>query len=144
MANVVVTAASVVPITGTTNNTNIGQGIAGAAITAGQELYMDSTASNQLKPADATSLAKATVVGNALNNAAVGQPVQYAISGDETFGSGLTKGSVYVLSATPGGGNICPWTDLVSGNYVTIVGVGTAAGTLRRCNGGATAAGQTI
>src|SRR5450432_980608 len=102
MADVTVTAASVAPITGTTNNTLISQGTAGATITQGVPLYADPTAANQLKPTANAAANTAQVVGIALNAASVGQPVTYAIGGDLTFGYGLTKGIVYVVSTNAG------------------------------------------
>lgn len=144
MVNVVVTAASVAPVTSSPPNTTTSVGTAGATITQGQALFADATASNALKPADATSVAKANAVGIALNAASSGQPVTYATGGQVTFGSGLTRGTVYMVSATAGGGNLCPFADLVGGNFPTIVGIATAAGTLLMCLNGVTAAGVAI
>jgi hypothetical protein len=129
MADITVTASSVAPITGTTNNTLISQGTAGATITQGVPLYADATAANQLKPTANGAANTAQVVGIALNSASAGQPVTYAIGGDLTFGSGLTKGIVYVVSTNSG--KIAPTSDLIAGNYVTVLGVATGAGTLR-------------
>jgi hypothetical protein len=125
VADVSVTAASVVK----TASTAIRAGIAGATITAGQPIYLDSTASNKAKPADADALATAAVVGIALNSASDGQPIDYATAGNVTYNSAFTVGQVYVASTNAGG--IAPYADLGSGDYVTILGVATTATNLK-------------
>lgn len=118
MADVSVTAANVQPGTSGLNNGKV----AGVAITAGQWVYLDS-ATGTLKLADSNaSLATATVIGVALNNAAIGQPVQYQSSGDYTVGGTVAAGAVYVLSANAG--NMAPVADLASGCYTTVVAIG--------------------
>ena len=121
MADVSVTAASVVK----TTTTLISEGIAGGTVTAGQPVYSDSTDSNKLKAADADVQATSVAVGIALHGAASGQPLKYATSGNLTFNSCFTVGAIYVVSTTTGG--IAPDTDLASGDYVTILGIATSA-----------------
>lgn len=121
MADVSVTAASVVK----TTTTLISEGIAGGTVTAGQPVYSDSTDSNKLKAADADVQATSVAVGIALHGAAAGQPLKYATSGNLTFNSCFTVGGIYVVSTTAGG--IAPDTDLASGDYVTILGIATTA-----------------
>jgi hypothetical protein len=105
-------------------------GTAGATITAGQVLYEDTSDSNKLKLADCdSSSATATVVGIALHGASSGQPIKYAPSGELTIGATVTVGEIYVLSGTAGG--IAPEADLASGDYVSILGVGTTAARIR-------------
>lgn len=125
MADVTINAAALAP----TGTTQTAQGTCAAAISQGQPVYMDATSGNLLKPCANGAIASAQAVGIALNAAQPGQPVSYAIGGDLTFGSGLTRGTVYCISANSG--KIAPVADLVTGNYVTVLGVATGAGTLR-------------
>lgn len=99
------------------------RGIAGASITAGMPLYKDSSDSDKLKPAQATST-KSGFVGLALNGAASGQPVEY-VTRDTAFeiGGTVAVGTVYGLSATAGA--ICPVADWTSGDYGVVIGIGT-------------------
>ena len=106
-------------------------GIAGAAITAGQVVYLDTSVTpNTLLLADCdASATTATVAGIALTGASTGQPVKYAKSGEITIGGTVTVGELYVLSGTAGG--IAPEGDLASGDYVSFLGVGTTAARIR-------------
>lgn len=116
MASLTVTAANVQPTTTTTYKT----GAAGAAITAGQSVYLDAT-TNTIKLADADlSVAAAKGVGIAINNAASGQPVTYAISGQINMGATLVKGTTYVVGATAG--SVAPQADLTTGATICILG----------------------
>lgn len=125
MADLTITAASVLAASGARKALEV----AGAAITAGQAVYLDST-DNTVKLADSNSATAAARVpfGIALNGAAAGQPVEVQTSGPVTLGATLTPGSTYYLSATPGG--ICPAADLVTGMYPTILGIATSASVL--------------
>jgi predicted transcriptional regulator len=126
MADLTQTAADVLASAGA----GTGNGTAGEAIDAGQVVYQKSS-DGKLWLADAvTAAANAQAKGIALNDAAAGQPVTYAKSGGVDVGATLTVGTVYVLSATSGGGNICPVADLVADDYVTILGPATAADNL--------------
>lgn len=108
-----------------------GRGVAGAAIAAGQFLYRDSTDGTlKLAVANGTE-AQADVVGMALNNAAIGQPVEYGNEGDYTVSSGLPGvGTLLVLSDTTAGAAMQE-TDLGTGEYVTFLGMVSAATTLK-------------
>lgn len=121
MADLSITAASVAPA----GDVTIFSGIAGAAITAGQMLYLDSS-TGTLKLADANSgtAAARSPCGMALNGAASGQTVGVARRGNVTAGATLTAGVGYYLSATPGG--ICPVADLSTGAYPTFLGFATS------------------
>lgn len=90
------------------------QGIAGATITAGQSVYLDTT-DMRFKLADANgSTTQAAVVGIALNNASAGQPITVAYEDDDfSPGATVTNGTFYVLSANPGG--VAPAADIVAG-----------------------------
>jgi hypothetical protein len=90
---------------------------AGVAITAGKAVYLESS-SNTLKLADCDN-ATAEVrkaIGIAVTSGAVGSMIQ-VVSFDQAFipGATLTKGTVYILSATAGG--IAPLSDLTTGWY---------------------------
>lgn len=117
MSNLSITAASVQ----VASTVKLSRGIAGATIAAGDALYIDASDSNKLKLAIATSLAGAAFVGIATHAALSGQPVQYIPAGAITIGATLVVGTIYVVSATAG--KICPVADLVSGNYLTIIGM---------------------
>jgi hypothetical protein len=126
MADISVTAASVQR----TDTTTVLAGIAGATITAGQQLYKDSSDGNALKPGIATSAAASAVVGIAAHGASDGQPIRYYGRGDVTFNAVLTAGEVYVASASAAGG-IAPVGDVTTGNFVTILGVATSTTNLK-------------
>lgn len=126
MADLSVTAANVLLTSG-----NATAGMAGATITAGQSVYSDSTeATNKIKAADANALASGTVVGIALNGAATGQPIDYAPSGT-TVNPGATTaaGTIYCVSETAGG--IGTSTDIGSGVYMSVIGIGTATNAIK-------------
>lgn len=116
MADIVVTAANVAHGA----NALIKVGTAGATITAGQPVYLDS-ATGKYKLADNNlSAAAANAIGIALNGCSDGQPIQVVYDDDDfTPGATLTLGTIYVLSATAGG--IAPSADLASGNYMAIL-----------------------
>lgn len=114
-----ITAASVVP--GARANYVKGGTIAGATITAGQLLYLDST-SGTYKLADAdASAATANVVGYAANSASAGQYVGVVTDDDDmTVGATLSTATpLYVLSATAGG--YSPSASIAAGMYPCVV-----------------------
>lgn len=119
MADLTVTAASVLLTTKKTNGT------AGAAITAGQSLYLDSTTSTlKLAQADGTA-AEVDAVGIALHAAASGQPVAYAPDGATlNVGATTSKATTYCVSTVAGG--IAPQADLTSGHRICQLGYATA------------------
>jgi hypothetical protein len=126
MADLSITAASVVAGQGAV----IENGIAGAAITAGQWVYLDSTTTGRYQLADNNSATAAARVarGVALNGAANGQPLAIAKGGPVTIGATLTPGVAYYLSATAGG--ICPVADLTTGSYPCLLGMAVSASVL--------------
>lgn len=105
-------------------------GIAGAAIAAGQLVYRDS-ATKKFFLAKADAISTRTVAGVARNTAALGAPIEVAplglISG---LGAVLTAGLFYVLSAAIGGA-IAPIADLVSTNNSVLVGFALSTSTLQ-------------
>ena len=122
MADLTITAASVIAGSTATKET----GTAGASITAGQVVYKDASDSGKFKLADndsATAAAR-TVYGIALHAASSGQPLTVLKSGPITIGATTAVGTVYMLSSTAGG--IAPVADAGSGDYVTVLGVGTS------------------
>lgn len=119
MADLSVTAASVAVGTGSV----ISDVTAGATITAGKSCYLDS--SNQAQLTDADVLGTASATGIALNGASSGQPVRLQIAGNINPGATVTVGVIYVVSTTAGG--IAPSTDLGSGDFVSVLGVGTTS-----------------
>lgn len=122
MADLTVTASSVVPQQGST----IKSATAAAAITAGEPLYINSN--NQADLADANAALSAVVAGLAVCTASAGQPVSYVSAGPVAVGSILTAGAIYVLSSNAGG--IAPSADLSSTEYTSILGVAASASVL--------------
>lgn len=125
MTDISITAANVVRGADST----IEAGTAGATITAGQTVYLD-TADNQYKLADSNSATAAIRQprGIALNSASDNQPLTILKSGDVTIGATLTAGVVYYQSDTPGG--ICPVADVGSGEYSCIIGIAESTSVL--------------
>ena len=116
MADLAITAANVLKGA----NAVFQAGIAGATITAGQPLYLDSN-TNTYKLADAdASAAAATVVGVSLNGASSGQPVSINFSDDDfTTGGTMTVGAIYILSNNAGGVTLA--SSLTTGWYPNVV-----------------------
>ena len=106
------------------------RGIAGEAITAGQPVYRNSS-DGRIYRADANDTeAKAAAVGISVGEASgAGQAIEYQDDLTVTIGGGLTVGTTYAVSATVGG--IAPVADLVTDDYVTILGVATTASVLK-------------
>lgn len=128
MAAVTITAASI--IKGTSAPVRTERGVAGATLTAGLAVYLDTTDSNKVKACDSNaSLAAAACVGITLHAALAGQPIEYQTSGPLSMGACLTQGLIYVAGATAGG-DINPAADLASGWYTTILGVATSTSVL--------------
>lgn len=124
MSDVVITAGSVVQVSGTTKT-----GTAGETITAGQALYLKSS-DNRLWKADADdTAATAACVGIALNGGAAGQPIVYQATGDITIGGTVVQGTIYLVSDTAGG--IRPVADVDAEDYVSILGIAVSASVLR-------------
>lgn len=119
MADLSITATQVLGVGSYTSQVHD----AGAAITAGQALYLDS--SNDWQLADANvSATEAAAIGIALNGGGVGQPVKAITAGCVNLGAGAAAaaGEVYVVSATAG--SIAADGDIGTGLYKTILGVG--------------------
>lgn len=125
-ADVTITSTSVVPGA----NAQYRYGVAGAAITAGQLVYLDTT-TNTWKLSDANlSAAASDVDGIAINSAANGAPVTIVTQDDDlTLGGTAAEGTIYILSATAGG--IAPAADLTTGWYAVVVALGKSATKVR-------------
>ncbi len=121
MADLTITAANVLAGAGAA----VSRGVAGATVTAGQAVYLD-TSDGKWKLADNNSATAAvrSPDGIALNGASNGQPLSVLTAGPITIGAALTAGVAYYLSDTPGG--ICPVADLATGEYPTVIGIATS------------------
>ncbi len=115
MADLAITAASVVPSTGATFSYGT---LAGATITAGQLVYLDAATSTIKLCHASTSLATATCVGVACAAALTGQPVTVQTGGDYVVGAAITVGATLYTSVNAAGGVT---TDVpAAGNYTVV------------------------
>ena len=123
MADLSQTAANV-GVSGSTGSISIVQ--AGEAITQGQPVFLNAGDSKYYQcDADLSSTA-AGALGIAMTPAASDGYFIIATSGVTVdLGATLTVGETYVCSATKGG--VAPIGDLGSGDYVTSLGVASAA-----------------
>lgn len=120
MSALSITAANVAWISGTKNTSYN----AGAAIAAGQPVYLDA-ATNTIKVCDAdASAATADCFGVAISTGVSGQPVTVQTDGTLTIGGTMTLGEVYFLGTTAGA--LIPAADLANPARTTIVGVATS------------------
>lgn len=104
-------------------------GTAGESLTQGQPVYAKASDAGAYWRADADTAAESLATHIAMTSAVDGEPVLLARAGSSIdLGATLTVGQVYVVSTNPGG--ICPYSDLASADYVTIIGVPSAAGTI--------------
>lgn len=125
MAEITIAASDVIPQA----NTVIASGTAGAAITAGQPVYADAADGNKIKVADPLTAAKAVVVGIAINSApGIGQPVDYAVSGDLALGAVMVSRTVYLLSSV---GKLGTTADQGASEYGTVVGISASTSLLK-------------
>ena len=123
MADLSQTAANVKVM----SNTSPSVGLAGETLTQGQPVYVSGGKWYRCE-ADSTA-AKANCGGIVLTAAASDGYFLYAIPGASiNVGATLAVGTVYAVSAAIGA--ICPVADITSTQYVTVLGVATAAGTL--------------
>lgn len=129
MADFSVTAAGVVKRSGATTTS----GTAGATITAGKAVYLDSNDSKWKLGNCETSTTTAGLngVGVALHGAADGQPLNVITAGDWYAGAAAVEGEDYYMSGTAGG--LAPRADLsnVAPDYRTLVCTGLANGDMR-------------
>jgi hypothetical protein len=124
MADLTITAANVVATSGTRETLT-----AGATITAGQLVVLDSTTGRMVLADNNHATAALRIPrGIALHGASNGQPLTILKSGDITIGATLTAGTDYYLSATAGG--ICPRADLATGHKVVLLGLAESTSVL--------------
>ena len=116
MADISITATAV-----TADLSSVTTRAAGAAITAGQMVYLD-TATNRwlLADCDAAAVAARTPAGIALNGGAIAQPIAVKSAGDVTMNAVLTAGEAYFQSPSPGG--IAPRADVLTGDLLVLIG----------------------
>lgn len=121
MSDLSITAANVIAGAGARTV----DGTAGATITAGQVVYLDSAAGTyKLADCDSATAAVRSPAGIALHGAASGQPLEVLTKGPVTIGATMTAGVAYYLS--PNAGGICPVADVLTGDYATIIGIATS------------------
>lgn len=125
MAALSQTPANVASGTGARQSTVTG----GATVAAGMPVYKDVADSNQYKPCKADAVATASCNGIALNSGADNQPLVIQAAGRINLGATLVVGMVYCVSDAVLG-EIVPYTDLGSGDYVTILGVAVSTSEL--------------
>ena len=119
MANLTQTAAEV-GVRGSTCKLLVVQ--AGEAVTQGMPLYRLATDGKYYKAESGDTEAKALAIGVAMTPAAADEHACICTGGGNVdLGATLTAGEVYAVSATAG--SVCPTSDLVSTDYVTILGV---------------------
>ena len=135
MAAISITASGFIPST----YARIREGVAGATITQGQTLYLDS-ATNTLKLCDAdASLAASTCVGIACQSVASGQRLEYVYEDPQcVLGATLVIGDTLWTSATAGGITKTA-ADNGTGKYTCVLGtaISTTAFNLVIANAGA-------
>jgi hypothetical protein len=126
MADLSITVANVAAGSGAV----VVEGTAGATITAGQVVYLDSS-TNTFKLADCNSATAAvrSPYGIALHGSLSGQPLAVQRSGSLTLGATMTAGVVYYLSGTPGG--VRPVADNTTGDYPVALGIATSTTVLK-------------
>lgn len=122
MADLTITAANVLFTSGTKEQRN-----AGASLTAGQCVYLDSaTDTYKLAQCDG-SAAEADARGIVLHAAGSGQPATIARSGSViNIGATTAKTTTYLVSATAGG--VAPTADITTSTH-RLVQVGYATAT---------------
>lgn len=133
MAAISITPASVLKGTGA----QVQNVIWGGTVTAGMSLY--EKADGTFAGADCDlSLLAATCAGIALTGGASGQPGIMQTAGDIAIGGTVVVGTTYYVGDDAG--EIFVASDLAAGDYVSIVGVGISATTIRmgRVNSGVT------
>jgi hypothetical protein len=121
MADLSITAASVVAQAGARRTA----GTAGASVTAGQVVYLDTAAGNyKLCDVNSATAAARVPAGLALHAAASGQPLTVHTGGPIVIGATLTAGTAYYASGTAGG--IRPAADNTTGDFPALLGLATS------------------
>lgn len=95
---------------------------AGAAITRGQAVYLNTT-TLEYELADADTAAASEFAGIALTDGQDGSDMLIAPPGAVIdWGATLVAGTIYVVSTTAGG--VAPDVDLAAGDYVVVLAIG--------------------
>lgn len=132
MADVSITAANVVRVSGA-----VEEGTAGESMTGGMLVYKkDADSKFYMCSSDATAVGVSAEVDNVygvLLNAGVaaGQPCDVQTNGVITIGGTVVAGTPYFLSDTSLTGKICPHADLIATNWVSFFGIGASTTTVR-------------
>jgi len=106
----------------------------GETITQGQPVYQSTVDSRYYRTDANDGIAKARCQGIAVSPGAIGDFGSIAVTGRTpgeslvNLGTTLTVGQVYVVGATVG--TIAPYSDLTTGDFVTILGVARTAALL--------------
>ena len=120
MAAISVTAANVQQ----TAKADVRQGVALEAITAGQPVYRDSDGQIGVAESGDTE-AKAAAIGVAVNDAAEGQYINYAVKDTALdIGGTVVAGESYAVGSSAG--DIVPIDDLTTDDYIWPLGVGVS------------------
>jgi hypothetical protein len=131
MATLSQTATSVLKSSAASVQTD--EGIAGATITAGMPLYIDTAASNVLKPATGASAILSNVCGIALNGGGTGQTIEYVTRDPAlVIGATVAVGTAYVLALA---GGVAPDADITTGGFKTALGIATTTTTINFSTG---------
>lgn len=138
MADLSITEAQVLP--DTSAGSKIVNGIAGAAIAAGEVVYLDtSTQTWKLTDSDAAAtVAEGDHCGIAMNAAEVAtQKIAVQTRGSPTLGAGasVAAGTIYVASQTAGG--LAVVADILAGDFMCILGIGNGSNGIDMGPGGA-------
>ena len=136
MADLTITAANVAAGTDAIISKDYN---AGATITAGQAVYLDTTTTPytwKLADCDSATAAARSYQGSSLHGALSGQPLAVITGGSYTVGATMTAGLAYYLSKTAGG--LCPVADIAAGGYsvVAILATSTTAAKLVKAESG--------
>lgn len=121
MTDIVITPSDVQIVT----PGNFAEGFVVQAVAAGDACRRVSGTTYDLAESGDTA-EKADGVVIALSSGAEGQLVKFAANGRLAIGGGVELGDVLALSATPG--KLAPISDLVPGDYFTLVAVGVGDG----------------
>lgn len=119
MAALVITPKNVRPY----GNPRVGRGLAGETLELGETCYLK-TSDKRLWKGDYASAATADVKGIVISGGDAGENVSYVSDGDIDLGATLVVAEIYCVG---GGGTIVPEADVINPDFVTILGVGTAA-----------------
>lgn len=125
MADVTIAAGAVTCRAGDPTLTKLCQ----VAISGGQAVYEDMTNGGKFNLCDGDAAASARMKGIAVGDAAAGEYCTIALPGSviTVAGASFTKGVTYYVSLNAGG--LAPFTDLGSGDYLTLSVIGLSTTT---------------